>query len=83
MLTWWEAYGMSEAWRKVKVPDPDGDVGYLLLPPDGDAVGPIWAAESFVDHLVYCLNLEAGLDHFDIVFEPAKPKPRTRRKRTT
>ena len=83
---------MSEQWRKIQIPDPDGDSGWLLIPPDeSPAAGPIWADEHFVDHLVYCLNLEqtaqdVGMSipvpepqHYDIIFTPAtkrKPKPR-------
>lgn len=74
-------------WRKIQIPDPDGDCGYLLVPPDDTpAIGPIWADERFVDHMVYCLNLERTVsevgmaipvpepEHFDIVFTPARKK---------
>lgn len=81
---------MSERWRSIQIPDPDGDSGFLLIPPDDTpAVGPIWADETFVDHLVHCLNFhmtaeEVGMsvpvpepEFYGIVFTPAKP-PRKR-----
>jgi len=90
MLVMSEEHGMSERWRKIQIPDPDGDSGYLLIPPDDSpAKGPIWAEESFVDHLVHSLNFhlsaeEVGMsvpvpepEHYDILFTPARA-PRKR-----
>ena len=84
---------MSEQWRNIQIPDPDGDCGYLLVPPDDTAaVGPIWASQEFIDHLTYCLNFEltakeVGMslpmpepEHYDIVFTPARKRAPRRKK---
>lgn len=94
MLVWLGATDMAE-WRKVSIPDPDGDQGWLLIPPDESAAkGPLWVEESFIDRIVYALNLaqtaeEVGIhipmpepQHYDIVFTPArKPRARSPRKK--
>lgn len=81
-------------WRKIEVPGPEGDVGWMLIPPDDTkARGPLWEDGVFVDRVVYGLNLadtvdEVGLsipvpepEHYDIIFTPAR-KRRAPAKRT-
>lgn len=86
---------MSE-WRKIEVPGPEGEVGYMLIPPDETkARGPFWEDPAFVDHIVYALNLadtvsQVGLsipvpepENYDIIFTPArKPRAKSPTRRT-
>lgn len=86
---------MSE-WRRIEVPGPEGEFGYMLVPPDESrARGPFWEDAKFVDHLVYALNMVETMEtvglsmpdpseaHYEIVFEPAKPRRPRAKKPTT
>lgn len=81
---------MTGQWRKIEVPGPEEELGYMLIPPDESrARGPFWEDEEFVERLAYCLNIvdtmeDCGLsvpvpepEEFDILFTPAR-KPRAK-----